>query len=191
MNKLEEFFETVKCKDEEVFNLNYHNQRISRTIGMNIDLQEYIYPPNDQLLKCKVIYNQDEVLNIEFTHYKPRIINSFKIIVDDTIEYNYKSLNRNKIDNLYAKKEDCDEIIIIKNGYITDTSIANIAILENDIWITPKKPLLKGTTLDRLINLNYIKQQDITLNQLLQTPKIAIMNAMIGFKIIDKFTIKL
>ena len=190
MNKLEEFFETLKCKDEEVFNLNYHNQRISRTIGMNINLQEYIYPPNNQLLKCKVIYNQDEVLNIEFAQYKPRITKSFKIIIDDTIEYNCKSLNRKNIDNLYAKKEDCDEIIIIKNGYITDTSIANIAILENDIWITPKKPLLHGTTLDRLINLNYLKQQDITLDQLLKAPKIAIMNAMIGFKIIDKFTIK-
>jgi len=185
------YFETIKCEDEEVFNLHYHNQRISRTIGMNINLQEYIYPPNNKLLKCKVIYDQDGIINIEYLPYKERDINSFKIIIDNQIEYKFKSIDRKNIDKLYNKKVNCNEIIIIKNGYITDTSIANIAIFENGIWLTPKKPLLQWTTLDRLIDLDYIKQSNITLKQLQQTSKIALMNAMIGFKVIENFIIKI
>ncbi|RLA73738.1 MAG: branched-chain amino acid aminotransferase [Epsilonproteobacteria bacterium] len=188
---MEEFFETIKCEDEEVLNIHYHNQRVARTIGMNINLLEYIYPPNNKLLKCKVIYNKEEVLNVEFTPYKEKNIKSFKIIVDNTIEYKYKSANRKEIDKLYKEKEDCDEIIIIKNGLVTDTSIANILIYENGIWFTPKKPLLQGTTIDRLLLENHIKQSDITLKQLQQSNKIALTNAMIGFKVIENFTIKI
>ena len=49
------FFETIKCDDFEVFNLEYHNKRVANTIGLNIDLQEYIYPISGELLRCKVI----------------------------------------------------------------------------------------------------------------------------------------
>ena len=40
------------------FNLEYHNKRVANTIGLNIDLQEYIYPISDELLRCKVIYDE-------------------------------------------------------------------------------------------------------------------------------------
>ncbi len=181
------YFETIKCEDEEVFHLDYHNKRIARTIGLNLNLQEYIYPPNNKLLKCKVIYNNNEIINIEYDEYKLKEINTFKLIYDDNISYKYKAVNRKEINNLYSQKDNNDEIIIIKNGLVTDTSIANIAIYENGIWLTPKIPLLQGTTLDRLIDENIIKQADITLNQLIKSPKIALMNAMIGFKVIENF----
>jgi len=57
------YFETIKCEDYEVHNLEYHKKRIANTIGKNIDIQEYIYPPNKDLLKCKLNYNQDEIFN--------------------------------------------------------------------------------------------------------------------------------
>ena len=183
----EQFFETIKCDDEETFNLEYHQKRISRTIGKNINLGEYIYPPSDILLKCKVIYNRDEVLDISYIPYKPRLIKSFKIVVDDNIKYTYKAVNRENIDNLYNQKDDCDEVVIIKDGLVTDTSIANIAIYKDGVWLTPKKPLLLGTTRDRLLSKNYIKEADITLYELKNCEKIALMNAMIDFKVIEEF----
>ena len=36
------YFETIKCDDYEIFNLDYHNKRIANTIGLNLNLQEYI-----------------------------------------------------------------------------------------------------------------------------------------------------
>lgn len=186
----EQFFETIRCEDEEIFNLEYHQKRISRTIGKNINLGEYIYPPSNKLLKCKVIYDRDELLDISYTTYKPRVIKNFKLVIDDNIKYLYKAVNREDIDSLYKQKENCDEVIIIKDGLVTDTSIANIAIFKDGVWLTPKTPLLLGTTRDRLISNNYIKEADITLEELLKSKKIALMNAMIDFKVIKEFSFK-
>lgn len=180
------YFETVRCEDFEVFNLPYHNKRIARTIGKNLNLQEYITPSSKQLQRCKVIYDKDEILDVEYFLYQKREIGSFKIVFDDTIDYSKKYLNREKLDYLSSKKGDCDDIIIVKNGIVTDTSIANIAILYDGLWITSKNCLLSGTTKDRLLESRTIFEKDITLNMLQNSSKIAIMNAMIDFCIVDE-----
>ena len=84
----------------------------------------------------------------------------------------------------------CDEIIIVKNNLICDTSKANIAIFLNKEWLTPKIPLLKGTTMQRYINNGTLKQKDITVDMLKQSSKIALLNAMIDFDIINNFSLK-
>ena len=183
------FFETIKCDDYEVFNLEYHKKRISNTIGRNFLLEEYIYPNSSELLKCKLTYTKDEIINISYDKYIPKNINSFKLIYDDSISYKYKSYNRKEIDDLVSQKENADEIIIVKNNLITDTSIANIAIYLDDIWITPKIPLLEGTTKNRYIDNNILTQKDITVDMLLKANKIALLNAMVDFKILDNFDI--
>ncbi|MCK5111373.1 MAG: aminotransferase class IV [Arcobacteraceae bacterium] len=183
------YFETIKCEDEEVFNLDYHQKRIAKTVGLNIDLREYIYPPNNKLLKCKIIYDENGILDISFTVYKQKEINTFKLVVSNTIDYKYKSTNREDLENLFNQKENANEIIIIRNGLITDTSIANIAVFDGNYWLTPKLPLLEGTCRNRLIDEGKIIEKDITIQQLLEVKKIALMNAMIDFKIIDNFDI--
>ena len=99
------YFETIKCDDNEVYNIHYHEKRIANTIGKNINLLEYIYPPNDHLLKCKVIYSQDEVIDVSFVLYNKRHLKTFQIIIDDTINYKYKYENRQHINNLFLKKD--------------------------------------------------------------------------------------
>ncbi len=189
MIKDETYFETIKCKDFEIFNLEYHKKRISNTIGLNISLDEYIYPTSAELLKCKVIYTKNEIIDISYTPYKPRGIKSFKIIEDNNIDYKYKSTNRTNIDKLYEKKKNSDEIVIIKNDLLTDTSIANIAIQLDNIWYTPKTPLLNGTTRQRLIDEGKLKEKDIDLEMVFKAQKLALMNAMIDFKVIDGFSL--
>jgi len=136
-------------------------------------------------LKCKVIYDKDGILDISFSTYKPRVIKSLKVIINNDIQYKYKALNRNDIDNLYKKRDSCDDIIIVKNGLVTDTSIANIAILVDNIWLTPKTPLLYGTSRAKLIDECFLKESDISIEQLADADKIALMNAMISFKILS------
>ena len=179
------YFETIKCEDEDIFNLHFHKQRVSRTIGINLNLEEYIYPTSNKLLKCKVIYNQAGIVDIEYTPYLKKNINSFKLVYDDNIIYEYKSTNRESIEKLSNQKENCDEIIIVKNGLITDTSIANISVKIDNIWYTPKHPLLQGTTLHRLLENRTLKQKNITVSELLDSQQIAVMNAMVGFDILD------
>lgn len=175
------FFETIKCEDEEVLNLSYHQKRMANTVGINFDLGEYIYPPSTKLLKCKLIYNKDGITNISFSEYKKREICSFKLIYDDEIKYNKKAINRENIDNLFLQKDEADEIIIIKNGVVTDTSIANIAIYNGESWITSSKFLLEGTMRAKLLKEEKIFEKDITVKMLKDSKKIALLNAMIGF----------
>lgn len=185
------YFETIKCEDYEIFNLEYHNKRVANTIGLNINLQEYIYALNEDLLRCKVIYNDFEIINVEYFPYKKREINTFKLIFDDEISYSKKYLNRENLDDLFLQRDNCDEIIIIKNGIVTDTSIANIAIFYENFWITSKNCLLNGTTKNRLIEEKVLIEKDISLEMLKKASKIALMNAMIGFDIKENYSFKL
>ena len=184
------YFETIRCEDFEIFNLEYHNKRVANTIGLNLNLQEYIYPPNEELIRCKITYNDFEVLNVEYFPYKKREINSFKLIFDDELEYSKKYLNREALDKLFTQKDDCDEIIIVKNGIVTDTTIANIAIFYDEVWITSKNCLLKGTTRNRLLEDKFLVEKDITVNMLKKASKIALMNAMIDFDIKENYSFK-
>ncbi|MCT7616756.1 aminotransferase class IV family protein [Aliarcobacter butzleri] len=184
------YFETIKCEDFEVFNLDYHQKRVANTIGLNINLQEYINPISEELLRCKLIYDENGVVDVLYFPYKKREIKSFKIIFDNEIEYSKKYLNRAKLDELYEKRDDCDEVIIIKNEIVTDTTIANIAIFYENSWITSKNCLLGGTTRARLLEEKKLFEKDITLDMLKNASKVALMNAMIGFDEIKNFKIK-
>ncbi|MFX4217349.1 aminotransferase class IV family protein [Aliarcobacter butzleri] len=184
------YFETIKCEDFEVFNLDYHQKRVANTIGLNINLQEYINPISEELLRCKLIYDENGVVDVLYFPYKKREIKSFKIIFDNEIEYSKKYLNRAKLDELYEKRDDCDEVIIIKNEIVTDTTIANIAIFYENSWITSKNCLLGGTTKARLLEEKKMFEKDITLDMLKNASKVALMNAMIGFDEIKNFKIK-
>lgn len=189
MQKNELFFETIKCDDGAAYHLEYHCRRIARTIMININLQEYILPISDDFLKCKVIYDKYGVLDVLYEPYVKRLVRSFKIIHDDTIEYKHKSMNRNAIDELYAQKQNADEIIIVKNGWITDTSIANIAIYDGFNWLTPKIPLLRGTTQERFVDNKELIQANISVEMLKNAQKIALLNAMVGMNILENYTL--
>ena len=186
MNK--KYFETIKCDDYEIFNLLYHEKRVSKAIGMNLNLQDYIYPPTNQLFRCKLIYSEEGVLDVQYFKYEKREIKSFKLIYDDKIEYSKKYLDRTSLDELFKKKEEADEIIIVKNGFITDTSIANIAIFDGSNWLSPKTTLLNGTTRARMLEEKKIFEEDITVTMLKNAKKIALMNAMIGFDIKENYS---
>ena len=185
---MQDYFETIKCDDEEIYNIHYHNNRVANTISKNIDLNEYVYPVNEKLLKCKVIYNDEGIKEVTFSEYKKREIKSFKLIHDDEIDYSKKSTNRENIDALFEKKENADEIIIIKNSLVTDTTIANIAVFDGTSWLTPKKPLLRGTTRARLLEEKEIIEADISVETLLKSKKIALLNAMVEMDIKEDYS---
>ncbi len=187
-------FETIKVFDKKAYNLKYHQIRMQKSIKRifnkkrSFNLQKLITPPSRDFYRCKIIYS-DKIEDISFYEYYPRKIESFKLIKSD-IEYNYKFLNREEIDELFLQRGSCDEIIIVRNGKITDTSIANIAFFDSRRWITPKSPLLKGTTRARLLEKKKILARDIYIEEIKFMEKIAVMNALIGFKIINNFKIE-
>lgn len=106
------------------------------------------------------------------------------------IEYDHKYANREALDALRIAHPDTDDVIIEQEGFLTDTTIANIAFYDGKQWITPKKPLLRGTMRAKLIDEGWLKTKDIRREDLPKYTHVALMNAMIGFKILNINTIK-
>lgn len=189
------FFETIKIQNGEIFNLDYHNTRMNKTRkdifneNIDIDLKKYIKPIKSDIMKCRVLYERN-ILSIAYTPYIKREISSFQIIYDDEINYDYKSNNRSMIDKLFDKKGQNDEILLIKNTLLTDTSIANVAIFCDKTWITPRLPLLNGTMREYMLKSNLLTLEDIDLNMLKKAKKIALINSMLGFYVINNFEIR-
>ena len=125
------FFETIRVENFKAFNLEYHQERLDRTIYDNFGLKSTILlnnlikPPSSNLYRCRVIYSRTS-LKVEYIPYRQREFKSFKIVESD-IEYSYKSTNRDSLNSL--QEDGFDDIIITKNTIIRDTSIANIALL--------------------------------------------------------------
>lgn len=187
----QQFVETIKIKDGKVVNLSCHQVRMERTINHFFPdlaqrampcLKEPIKPRKDMdFVKARVVYGMEGVELIEYIPYSIRNIKSLQIVYNDTIEYEYKSTDRSALNKLVADKGACDEIIIVKNGYITDTSFTNLAIFDSGEWITPKRPLLYGTKRASLLDKRLIKEADITLDVLRKACKVRLFNAMIEF----------
>ena len=184
-----EFFETIKVVDGEHLNVSYHQQRYEKTLNSlgktnYEELESFFDSQSKGLYRCKIIYNQDKILSVKYFEYKKLKINSLKIIYDDKINYSLKSTNRNDLDAMYEKREICDDILVVKNGYITDTTIANIALHKDGIWYSPKKVLLAGTTRQRYLDSSKIILKDISVDELDSFSSVALLNAMIDFDII-------
>ncbi len=183
-----EFFETIRVVQGKPLHLKYHQERYEKTLkalGSSEfeSLASYIKAPSKELLRCKIIYDDKEILTVEYFPYKKRKINSLKILYAD-YDYALKATDRVQIDTLYKKREKCDDVLIVKNGYITDTSIANIALYKDNVWYTPKDVLLAGTTRQRYLDEHKLVLKNIPVDELDSFSQVALLNAMIDFDII-------
>lgn len=87
------------------------------------------------------------------------------------------------MNQLYEKRGNCDDVLIIKNGYITDSSFCNIIFFDGYKWFTSKTPLLKGTCRDRLIAEGVVSEVEIKTEHLADYSMFMLINAMLDFDI--------
>ncbi|MDQ1245306.1 MAG: 4-amino-4-deoxychorismate lyase [Campylobacterota bacterium] len=192
MNKT--FFETIRAVDGEIFNISFHQERYESVLKhFNIEetqnLETFLNPPKIGTYRCRLTYNLSSLphtIEVSYHVYKKREIKSLKLVCDDEIEYSLKSTCRDRLETLYAQRGECDDVLIVKNSLISDTTIANIAFFDSRRWVTPRAPLLKGTTRERLLRDGKIFEADIAINDLEKFSHVALMNAMIDFDIITQ-----
>jgi len=185
--------ETIKIKDGVIFHLDYHQHRCTQSrqeLYASADiltLQNYIKAPVKGLYRCRIIY-AETIQSIEYIPYVPKETCSLKI-VPSSLDYHLKYAQRSPINTLLSNNHEVDDIIIEKEGYLTDTSIANIAFYAQGIWYTPSKPLLAGTMRQKLIDEGFLKTRNIKKEDLHQYTQVALTNAMLGFKILKNINI--
>ena len=194
------YIESICIEKGQIQNLSFHNKRFNTTrkelFGSSsfVNLEDFINAETHfERTKCRVIYDQ-EIIDISYQPYKLPSINCLSLVFDNEINYKYKSTDRNQINQLFDLRNDADDILIVKNGLVTDTSFCNIALWNGMEWETPAKPLLKWTRREQLLGNFTIKERNIYLEDIYTYNRIRLFNAMIQFGEIDlminKFTLK-
>ncbi len=126
-----------------------------------------------------MIYS-DSIDSVEFSPYIPADIKTLRIVNADSLVYDYKYLDRSPLTALIDKNE-ADDILMIKNGYVADASFANIVFTDGKRWITPDTPLLQGTMRELLLRKGVITTGRISKNDIPSFTHFRLINAMLGF----------
>lgn len=183
------FLETIKYEDGRWFNLGLHQHRMNHCRRICLQRSDAILlaevlatlslPPTG-LFKVRIQYDE-EIDKIEWMPYQLKYPGSLRLVYHDSVDYSFKYQNRTVLDNLFAKRGDCDDIIIVKQGLLTDTYYANIALFDGQRWVTPAHPLLSGTQRARLLAQNRIVPGDIKVRELPNYQKLIMLNAFMDF----------
>jgi 4-amino-4-deoxychorismate lyase len=190
-----DIIETLLFKNGKISNLEFHLKRVKNTCRYykwkfddswkNI---EKTLKPAQNPARVRITYNHNGISSIEYFPIKKRNFKKFKVT---DIDFNYfiKKKNRKYFESLFSRYPEYDEFILIKNSLVTDTTISNLAFFDGKEWLTPKYPLLKGTKRDELLQKGFLKEINIHKYDLKHFKKIAMLNAIIGFKEIENFDI--
>ncbi len=188
---MQQFLETICIRDGQPLHLPWHQRRVDATLKhfypkdysehASFPLFEIVLScnfPTTGHVRCRIEYDLHN-LDVEFFPYTPRVVNSLHLVEAPAgYDYRYKYTDRKVIEDLFAQRGDADDILITRDGWITDTSIANIAFRKNDRWYTPSMPLLAGTTWKRLIASGLLIPRPIHLND---------MHTFNGFTLLNSF----
>lgn len=179
--------ESLKLKDGLIQNLEYHQSRMNRSMAElfpgagKINMAEAISIPENAksgTFKIRVLYGQ-HIEKIEIEPYVFRNIQSLKVVRHQSIDYHLKYTDRQILQELFAQRGNCDDIIIVKNGLVTDSFAANLLFYDGEKWYTPTAPLLKGTKRQRLLDKGIISEREIREEDIRSYQKVGLINAMI------------
>ena len=178
--------ESIKVSANKLWNIKYHNERMNRSRRLlfncsdMIDLEKEIKLPENLtsgIYKSRVIY-KERIISIEFIPYRKKEVRTLKVVHDDAIDYSFKFEDRSNIYKLIENIE-TDDILIVKNGLVTDTSFSNVVFGDGEVLVTPATPLLKGTKRAKLLEEGIIDEKEIHINDLKKYNRIYLINCMI------------
>lgn len=184
---MEQYLETIRIEEGRACHLPYHNQRMNETrahLGLSdgLDLEAvigdvFIY---QQRTRCRIVYDT-EIRSVEFFPYQIRSVKTLRLVEDNQVDYGCKYANRSALNRCFAQRGACDDVLIVQNGDVTDTTIANVAFWNGETWFTPSTPLLKGTMRASLLDSHQIQEAKIRVEDLSHFSRLRLFNAMISF----------
>ena len=181
--------ESIKFEDGNFSNLFHHEQRMNRSLRMlcgasdYLELEEFlsrIDKPASGLYKCRIVYDENS-MEVEFLPYVAKPITTLRVVEHDRISYEFKYCDRKNINRLFDLRRECDDVLIVKRGFVTDTSYCNIVFRKGKRWLTPWSALLRGTQRQKLLERNIIAEEDIRLEDISSFDCFKLINAMIEF----------
>jgi 4-amino-4-deoxychorismate lyase len=190
--------ETICVENRQLKNVAYHEARLHKTRsdlwGLTdswklTDLTVPAWVTNDRH-KLRIAYGR-EIEDIRWELHVPRMIRSIKTVNDDQVDYAYKYNDRSKLNALFDQRGECDEILIIKKGMVSDSFFFNVAFFDGIKWLTPDTNLLPGTQRANLLHTGVIEEASITAKQIRDFSHIRLFNALIDWERAPELTIDL
>lgn len=181
--------ESIRLENGNFLRLDYHQQRMDITILQltgkenNIKLHEVLRMyscPTDNLFKCRVVYRTAGIEKVEFIPYQVERLLQMRLVRHNQISYAYKFEDRSELDKLKPAEPQTD-IIISRNGVITDAIYSNLVFFDGKKWLTPAQPLLKGTMRQALLDAGIIHEEEILENHISKFKAVKRINAMLQF----------
>ena len=185
---MSQFIESIKIEDQEVFLLELHQKRVNATFahfGMenSINLAKIIKDlkiDEDGFFKLRIVYDLNRNYKTQLIPYAVAEIDSFQLVENNTYDYAFKFEDRKEFERMKTKAK-TEEIIIVKNNYITDTSYTNLLFLKDEKWYTPSTYLLNGVMRQHLLATSKIKETEITLQNIKEFTHFQLINSMNDF----------
>lgn len=181
--------ESIKLHDGVFQNIFYHDQRMNKALRMlcgqteHFELEDFLNklnPPQQGLYKCRVTYDENS-REVEFLPYEAKLIRTLRVVEHDRISYEFKFKDRKTINRLFDQRKDCDDVLIVKKGLITDSSYCNIVFRKGKQWYTPWSALLKGTQRQKLLEHDLITEEEIRVKDIRDFESFRLINAMVEF----------
>lgn len=184
-----EFIETICIKDGHVVNPDGHRLRMHETAThfgfLSPELPDLtaIVPKHLRtgITKCRILYSH-EIHGIGFEAYRLKRIESFIPIEAGNLDYAFKYADRSMLEYKGENKKEQDEIIFLRDGFLTDTSFSNIVLRKGKKFVTPEKFLLNGTQRRYLLKSGAIKEESVHIKQLKEYDELILINAMMGLE---------
>ncbi len=179
--------ETICVLDGIPRRLAYHQARMDdahrRLWGLSnvVDIHSLLQAPPEYrhgLVKCRIAYGPF-IEKIEWERYSPATLRSLQLVDGSDLEYAFKYADRSGIARLMSLRGEADDILIVQNGLITDTSYCNVVCFDGHRYLTPAKPLLPGTCRARLLEQGIVEPSDIRPDELPRFKRIFLINAML------------
>ena len=185
---MSQFIESIKVEDQKIYLAELHQKRMNDTFlhfgkECKIDIRDLfssLQHDEDGLFKFRIEYDLENNFKTQMIPYAISKVNDFELVTDNQIEYHFKYLDRTCFLR-HKEKSHANEIIIIKNNTVTDSSYANLLFLKNKIWYTPKSYLLNGVMRQHLLQSKSVKETEITLDNIKEFTHFQIINALNDF----------
>ena len=128
-------------------------------------------------------YDLTKIRAIRLIPYQRRSISKLRLVqLPEDFDYSYKYADRSFFEQMKAELADDEEPLFVRpDGTITDTSYTNVLIETESGYLTPTRPLLKGTQREALLRTGLIAEaDDLTLSTLRSKAKtILLINALL------------
>ena len=185
---MSQFIESLAYQDGDYPLIKWHQKRVNETFKeffsdtKPFDLNSILPSPRSNgLQKIRLVYDQKST-QVEVIPYQKKKISGLIMIEANDINYAFKCADRSSLESLFEKRGASDDILIIKNGYITDSYYANVCFWDGVKWYTPTTYLLNGVRRQYLLDKKLLEERLIKASDIKHYQKISLFNALIDHR---------